>query len=181
MRAPAVVPADADLPGVGWLAIDDGFTGDGGDGPGALLDCVGPGFPDDAIVDTAASPHFVRPPGRLVHGLGVAFDSVDAALGAETILASAEFAACLGRSVAADLAAGATDAELLDVEVVATAAGHRASFTGGDEHGVRAVHLDIVTIRVDAAAGALWCGDTGAPFPSDDVAHLVASIRRRAS
>lgn len=179
--ASAVVPVDADLPGSGWLAIDEGFSDEGDGGPGALVDCVGPDFPDDDVVATAASPHFVRPPGRLVHGLGVAFDSSAATTVAERILTSSGFAACLGRSVALDLAAGATDAELLDVEVVETDLGHRARFTGGDAAGVRSVHLDIVAFRVGFAVGVLWCGDTGAPFPDADVVHLVGSIRGRGS
>lgn len=176
-----MLPVDADLPGSGWLAIDEGFATDAGGGPGALMDCVGPDFPDDDVVEAAASPHFVHPPGRLVHGLGASFGSSASAREAERILASSEFASCLGRSVAADLTAGVADAELLDVQVEATALGHRARFTGGDEEGVRSVHLDIVAIRIGLAAGVLWCGDTGSPFPDVAVEHLLASIRRRCS
>lgn len=179
MPATAVLPEDADLPGRGWMAIDDGFSGAGSDGPGALIDCVGPAFPEDAIVDTAASPHFVRPPGALIHALGVSFDSDAAADDAAAILSSEDFAACLGRSVAADLAGGATDAEFLGVDVVPTIAGHRAHFAGGDDGGVRSVHLDIVCIRVGRSVGVLWCGDTGTPFPADDLEHVVRRIGAR--
>lgn len=189
MSATDVIPDDADLPGTGWLAIDDGFAGGpGGGGPGAVFDCVGPSFPDRAVVDTAASPHFVRPPGALVHGLGVAFDSIHAADTAAVILASLDFAACLGRSVAADLASadrasadlatGNSDAELLGVEVSPTDLGHRVRFTGGDVAGVRAVNLDIVVVRAGTAVGVLWCGDSGIPFPDGDLRHLAGRLRR---
>jgi hypothetical protein len=181
VSASVVLPIDADLPGVGWAAIDEGFATWSGEGPGALFDCVGPEFPDDAVIEAASSPHFVRPPGALVHGLGVAFAAEVAASAAESILASADFAACLGRSVAADLDAGATGAELLDVRVAATPLGHRATFTGGDEAGVRTVHLDIVVIRIGLAVGVLWCGDTAAPFPEDEARHLLDRVRRRAA
>src|SRR3546814_3895206 len=69
-RADDVLPREADLPGTGWVAIDEGFGADaaGGPTPGELVDCVGPDFPaDDEVAGTAATPHYVHPPGRLVH------------------------------------------------------------------------------------------------------------------
>lgn len=173
--AAEIVPVDADLPGSGWLAIDDGFAGDAGDeGPGALLDCVGPEFPDEAVVDTAVSPHFVHPPGRLVHGLGVEFDSDEAAGRAETILSARAFAECLARAVAADLGAS-----LLAADVVTTRLGHRVRFTGGDEHGVLPVNLDVTPVRRGRDVGVLWCGDTPDPFPDADLDHLVGRLLGR--
>lgn len=185
MRAVDLVPRDADLPGRRWLAVDEGFENVGGGGPGQMpgemFDCVGPGFPEHAVIESASSPHFVRPPTALVHGIGVRFASVEDAVTAEAILAGAAFAGCLGRSVAADLEAGATDAELLGVDLAATAHGHRVRFTGGDQAGVRPVNLEIACLRIDDAVGVLWCGDAPDGFPPDDVAHLLARLRDRAT
>ena len=176
-----IVPVDGDLPGEGWMAIDEGFESRSGDVEATeVFDCVGAGFPEDEVVGTAASPHFVHPPGRLLHGVGVAFGSVDAAARAATILCATAFAECLGRSVAADLAAQPIDSELLAVDVHRTDSGHRVSFTGGDEHGVRPVHLDIAVIRAGALVGLLWCGDTPAPFPAADLDHVLDRIGSRA-
>lgn len=178
--AEAIVPADADLPGRGWLAIDEGFasTDDLG-AAGELFDCVGPAFPDHEVVGTAASPHFVRPPRQLLHGIGVAFTSEEAATVATSILSSTPFVECLGRSVAADLAAQPVEAELLGIDVSTTAAGHRVRFTGGDEHGVRPVHLDIAVLRSATLVGLLWCGDTPEPFPPPDLDHVIGRLRER--
>ena len=176
-----IVPVDGDLPGTGWAAIDEGFESGSGDVQAAeLFDCVGADFPEDDVVGTAASPHFVHPPGRLLHGVGVAFGSVDAATRAATILCATAFAECLGRSVAADLASQPIDAELLAVDVHRTESGHRVSFTAGDEHGVRPVHLDIAVLRAGALVGLLWCGDTPAPFPTSDLEHVLDRINARA-
>lgn len=180
------VPVDADLPGRGWMAVDEGFSfaADEG-GPGDLLDCVGPSFPDRAVVATAASPHFIRLPRALVHGIGVAFDSAAAAEAAAEILETEAFAACLGRSVAADLAAQPIDTEVLAVDVARLdpstvgSAGHRVRFTGGDEHGVRPVVLDIVVVRGVDAIGLLWFGDTPSPFTPADRDHVVDAVSRR--
>ena len=174
-----VVPIDADLPGSGWLAIDDGFAAAGGAEAAELFDCVGDEFPEDDVVATAASPHFVRPPRRLLHGVGVAFGSEDAGELAGRILSSTSFAECLGRSVAADLELGPAEAELLAVDVQRTDDGHRVSFTGGDPEGVRPVHLDIAVVRVGRLVGLLWCGDTPEPFPTGDLDHVLRQIRRR--
>lgn len=183
MGAHDLVPHDDDLPGTGWLAIDEGFEAPGGGGPGEMIDCVGPEFPDAAVVVSVSSPHFVRPPGRLVHGIAVEFDGPDAAQTAAGILSSARFAECLGGSVAADIHAGtesgALDTELLAVDVAATDTGHRVSFAGGGERGVLPVHLDIAIVHEAAAVGVLWCGDTPEPFPLRDLAHLVGRLRRR--
>ena len=181
LTATGIVPADADLPGDGWLAIDEGFGGEPGSGAVAeLFDCVGPDFPENDVLDTAASPHFVHLPRRLIHGIGVSFGSGGAADRAEEILRSTPFAECLGRSVAADLDTQAVETELLAIDVAVTDAGHhRVSFTGGDEHGVRPVHLDIAVVRADALVGLLWCGDTPEPFPADELTHVVERIRAR--
>ncbi|WP_436794263.1 hypothetical protein [Actinospongicola halichondriae] len=179
MRADLIVPSPADLPGVGWVAIGDGFGAEGEAGPGALLDCVGPDFPDASVVESASSPHFLRPPATLVHGTGVRFETEAAAEAAHAILSGPEFAACLGRSVAADLEAGDTTAELLGIDRVATMHGHRVRFTGGDGRGVRPVNLDIATVRVGTTVGVLWCGDTPDAFPADDLGQILGRIRDR--
>lgn len=180
MAAADMVPHDGDLPAGRWLAIDEGLSSDGADGPGAMFDCVGPDFPEDAVVESASSPHFVRPPSALVHGIGVRFASTADAVTAERILSGPDFAGCLGRSVAADIEAGTTDAELLGVDVAATPYGHRVRFTGGDPGGVRPVNLELACVRVGDAVGVLWCGDSPNGFPPDDVAHLVRRIQARA-
>lgn len=183
VTAADVVPAVDDLPGDGWVTIGDDLGGVAGTGAAAtdLFDCVGPDFPDDEVVDTAASPHFVRLPRALVHGLGVSFTGPDAAMDAESILVQPEFAECLGRSVAADLDAQPIEAELLAIDVVATTAGHQVRFTGGDEHGVRPVHLDIVVVRVGSAVGLLWFGDTPEPFGSEERDHVVGRVVAKAA
>ena len=177
-----IVPTEADLPGDGWVTIGDDLGGESGvTGAGDLLDCVGPDFPEDEVVDTAASAHYVRMPRTLVHGLGVTFTDPMVAMDAELILVQPEFAECLGRSVAADLDAQPIESELLGIDVTATPAGHRVRFTGGDENGVRPVHLDIVVVRVEAAVGLLWFGDTPDPFEPDDRDHVVGRVVAKAS
>ena len=178
----AVLPRESELPGAGWLAIDEGFGSDALDGttPGELIDCVGPDFPgDDEVVATAATPHWVHPPGRLVHGFGVATATAGAAERAEAILSGRAFAECLGRSVAADLDASDSDAEVLAVDVEATERGHRVRFTGGTGEGVRPVQLDVVCLRHDRAVGLLWFADTPDPFPVDDLEVVLERIRTR--
>lgn len=182
-RAVDVLPREADLPGSGWLAIDDGFGSDGDDpylGPGELLDCVGDDFPgDDEIVETAATPHYLRPPGRLLHGFAVLCATDHAADRAVAVLDSWRFADCLGRSVAADLADPAFEAELLELDVDATEQGHRVRFTGGTAEGLRVVQLDVVCIRDDRAVGLLWFADTPDPFPIEQVDAVVERIYAR--
>lgn len=177
-----VLPREADLPGTGWIAIDDGFGSDApvGGTPGELVDCVGPDFPaDDEVVATAATPHYLRPPGRLVHGFGVATTTAEAAARAEAILSGQAFAECLGRSVAADLDASESEAEVLAVDVEATRRGHRVRFTGGTGDGVRPVQLDVVCLRAGNAVGLLWFADTPDPFPADDLDAVVSRIEAR--
>lgn len=176
-----VLPGDADLPGSGWLAIDEGFgAGPGDGGPGELIDCVGTDFPgDDELLETAGTPHYVRPPGRLLHGVGVLAASDDAADRAESVLSSRDFAGCLGRSVALDLSDPDLEAELVEVDVQDSPLGQRVRFTGASPAGVRPVYLDVVCVRRGRAVGLLWFADTPAPFPADDVAGVVARIRAR--
>jgi len=182
-RALDVLPREADLPGAGWLAIDEGFGSSLGDEtlhPGELIDCVGDGFPGDhEIVETAATPHYLRPPGRLLHGFAVLCRTDDAAERAVRVLDGHRFADCLGRSVAFDLADPAVESELLEVDVDATEQGHRVRFTGGTAEGLRVVHLDVVCIREDRAVGLLWFADTPDPFPPADVDAVVERIYAR--
>jgi hypothetical protein len=181
-RALDVLPDEADLPGGGWLAIDEGFGSSREDflTPGELIDCVGEEFPgDDEIVETAATPHYVRPPGRLLHGFAVLCRTDAAADRAVAVLDSWRFADCLGRSVAADLADPSLEAELLQVDVDATEQGHRVRFTGGTEDGLRVVQLDVVCIRDERAVGLLWFADTPDPFPAGDLEAVVERIYAR--
>jgi hypothetical protein len=182
-RAVDVLPGERDLPGAGWLAIDEGFGPTRADpdlSPGELIDCVGDGFPDDdEIVESAATPHYVRQPGRLLHGFSVLCASDVAADRAVAVLDSWRFADCLGRSVAADLADPSFEAELLEVDVDATEHGHRVRFTGGTIEGVRVVHLDVVCIRDERAVGVLWFADTPDPFPTEDIDAVVERIYAR--
>lgn len=179
--ATRVLPILADLPGGGWTALDEQVIAAHGDSEeiAELFDCVGPAWPDDAVRSTAASPHYVQPPRRLLHGFGVAFDQVGAADQAVSILRERSFAECLGRSVAADFEAQEWSAELLAVDVTPTDAGMRVSFTGGDEAGIRPVHLDVSVVQVGAAVGVLWCGDTPEPFDADALASVKAAIVSR--
>ena len=173
-----LVPVMDDLPGVGWVCVGDGggvsTVGDAAE----LLDCVGPDFPDDEVDETASSGHFVRLPRTLVHGLAVSFRTIAATDRAEEILRRPAFAECLGRSVASDLEAQPIDAELLAIDVTSTPAGHRVQFTGGDERGIRPVHLDIVVVRTGPVIGLLWFGDTPEPFDPGDRDHVVRRISR---
>lgn len=174
------VPADTDLPGPGWVAVDEGFAGNHDSvGPADLIDCTGPDFPEQAVAASATSPHFVRSPRSLVHGIGVEFLTADDARLAAQILAGSRFAGCLGRSVAADLEGRPADIELLGIDVEATHDGHRVRFTGGDEGGVRPVHLDVVAVHGGRVAGLLWFGDTPEPFPDDERVHVVSAVRSR--
>lgn len=163
------------------MALDEEIVAahGGSDEVAELFDCVGPAFPNDEVVSTAASPHFVQPPRRLLHGFGVAFAHVGAADQARSILAEQAFAECLGRSVAADFEAEETSAELLAVDVAPTSAGMRVSFTGGDAAGVRPVHLDVSLIQIGAVVGVLWCGDTPEPFDSATLSQVRAAILAR--
>lgn len=181
--ATTVLPEESDLPGVGWLAIDEGFGAAPGEGgPGELIDCVGPEFPaDDEVVETAGTPHYVRPPGRLLHGVAVLTATDDAADRAEAVLSGRPFAECLGRSVAVDLADPGVEAELLAVDVEDAPRGNRVRFTGGTAAGVRPVHLDVVCVRRGRAVGLLWFADTPDPFPADDVTAVVERIHARAA
>lgn len=175
-----LVPTEADLPGDGWVTIGETFGGTpGSSGAVELFDCVGPDFPDGEVDETASSAHFVRLPRTLVHGLAVSFVTSSAADRAETILTGASFAECLGRSVAADLDAQPIESELLAIDVSATGAVHHVQFTGGDGHGVRPVHLDIVVVRRDAVVGLLWFGDTPAPFDPVERDLVVERVRLR--
>lgn len=176
-----VLPTDADLPGTGWLAVDEGFSSSGdASGVAEAHDCVGPGFPGgDEVVDTAASPHYLHPPGRLVHGFALLAATGAAADRAEQALVATAFAECLGRSVAADLSASDTEAELLAVDVEPTRRGHRVRFTGGTHTGVRPVQLDVVCLRIGRAVGLLWFADTPGPFDDADVERVLDRIRGR--
>lgn len=176
-----VLPGEPDLPGTGWLAIDEGFgAGPGEGGPGEVLDCVGPDFPaDDEIVESAGTPHYVRPPGRLLHGVGFLAASEAAADRAQAVLSGRAFAECLGRSVALDLSDPDLEAELVEVDVADAPFGSRVRFTGASPAGVRPVFLDVVCLRRGRAVGLLWFADTPEPFPADDLAGVVARIRAR--
>jgi hypothetical protein len=177
-----VLPEESDLPGTGWFAIDEGFGVDDPTvtTPGELIDCVGPDFPaDDEVVETAATPHYVRPPGRLVHGFGVRTTTIEAADRAQAVLSGRDFAECLGRSVAADLDASDSEAEVLAVDVERTGRGFRVRFTGGTGEGVRPVQLDVVCIVAHRSVGLLWFADTPDPFPEDDLVAVIERIRAR--
>ncbi len=150
------------------------------DGVAELFDCVGPDFPEADVASTSSSPHFVRLPRSLVHGVGVEFVDEPAAERAEGALTCDAFAECLGRSVAADLEAQQLDAELLAVDVTSTTAGRRVRFTSGDEAGVRPVHLDIVVLRRRRVVSVLWFGDTPEPFASDVRTDVVERVLARA-
>lgn len=179
-----LLPRREDLPGDEWHMIGASAWGQGDEGA-ELFDCVGPTFPrDDEIVSTAESARFVQPPRRLLYAVSVEFDAPGTTSRAADILRGDAFAACLGRSVAADIAADASNAELLDVEVLPVVAaggcrGSRLSFTAGGEHGIMAVHLDLVTITVDRAAAVLWLGDTDHPFPGEERDHVIGRILER--
>jgi hypothetical protein len=173
------VPRPGDLPGGGWVAVDEPSSGPAA-GEAELIDCVGPDFPGvDDTVASAASPHFVRPPHQLVHGLAVMVRTPALAERAATILRHSDFARCLGRSVAADLVADPGPAELLDVDVRAVAAGSRVTFTGASSHGVRPIHLDIAVLSRGPAVSVLWFADTPEPFPPTERRHVIERVQQR--
>lgn len=179
--ATRVLPTLTDLPGGGWMPLDEELiVSEGSEEVAELFDCVGPAWPDDQVVATAASPHFVQPPRRLLHGFGVAFAQVGAADQAVAILGQQSFAECLGRSVAADFEAQDWSAELLAVDVTPTDAGMRVSFTGGDAAGLRPVHLDVSVLQLGTAVGVLWCGDTPEPFDARALEQVRSAILARA-
>lgn len=179
--AEQLVPVRQDLPGEGWLALDEPL-----DGPATtdaeLLDCVGPDFPrGDEVLDSASSPHFVRPPRQLVHGLAVVFSSDPVAARAAKTLRGAAFARCLAAAVASDLGQTPDAAELLAVDVVPVDGGNRATFTGASAQGVRSVHLDVVVVGSGPALALLWFGDTPHPFPGPSRDHVIAAVAARLS
>lgn len=173
------VPAPGDLPGVGWLAIDELTTGGGG-GEAELIDCVGPDFPAPAeTVDSASSPHFVRRNGQLVHGISVVFTSRDAAQRAAAVLRRAAFAECLGQAVVADLLAAPDDVEPLAVDARLEDWGQQLTFTGASAAGVVPIHLDLVVLEGSAAVVLVLLADTPAPFPPDQRTHLLDHLTAR--
>lgn len=182
--APVLIPELDDLPaGARWLSMDDGVAADGvGGGEIAeLFDCVGPAFPEDRVVATSASPHFVAEPQMLIHGFAIRFADVGAADQACSILGEARFAECLATAIAADFDRGPIDAQLLGADVTSTVCGHRVSFTGGDARGLRPVHLDIGLVQVGDSLGVLWCGNTPEPFPPEAVRGVLDRIAARAN
>ncbi len=178
-----VLPEEGDLPGRGWLAVDDGFEdlAGGTAGVGEAIDCVGPRFPEgDEVAATAATPHWIRSPGTLLHAFALSAATGEAADRAEAALSSTAFATCLGRSVAADLDADADGGpELLAVDVTATDEGHRVAFVGSAGDGVRPVTLDVVCVRRGTAVGLLWFADTPGPFDEDARRHVLDRIAHR--
>ena len=173
------VPAEEDLPGSGWLALDELVSG-GTQGEAELIDCVGPEFPGpDETLDSASSPHFVRPGGQLVHGIAVVFGTTEAARRAATILRRQKFAQCLGQSVVADLLAAPDDVEPLAVDAHDEQWGQRLSFTGVSDAGVLPIHLDLVVVDHGNVASLLFLADTPEPFPPEQRAHIVDRVSRR--
>lgn len=179
-----LLPRRDDLPGDGWRMVGGPVAGAGDEGT-ELFDCVGPEFPrDEEVIATGESARFVHPPRKLLYAVSVEFDSPATTARAANILEGEPFARCLGRSVAADLAATPTDAELLEVHVTPVAAtrgtvGNRLSFTAAGEHGVLAVHLDVVVLAVELGVSVLWLGDTDHTFPADERDHVIGKVLDR--
>lgn len=177
----ALLPRIGDLPGSSWQELPAPIhDGDGTAGPGELLDCVGPDFPPaDAVRAHASSGYFVRPPAGLVHGLSVVFDDPARCRAAADVLSAPAFAACLARSVAADIAADDRGTEVLAADVTATTDGHRVSFHGATAAGVRAVHLDVTTLVLGRGATVLWFAGSPEPTPDHLRRAVAEAIRRR--
>lgn len=168
-----LVPLPGDLPGGGWVALDEPISGGAG-GDGQLIDCVGPDFPGpDETSETSASPHFVRAPHQLVHGIAVLFTTTAAAGRAAAVLRQPAFAQCLGRSVATDLLANPAAAEVLTIDVEPGPGLQRVTFSTGSRAGVRPIHLEIAVLACGRAVSLLWFADTPRPFP-DDQRHTVS-------
>lgn len=191
LRCPVVasptdaLPHEGDLPAGRWMAIDEGFdraAGPGGDAA-ELIDCVGEDFPSHAIVDAAATPHWVALDAgtpRLVHGVGVLFADDASTVRAADVLTTDAFAECLGRSVVGDLAGAPGDAEVLVAEVSAGSHGRRVSFHGSDGDGMRSVHLDVTVVRVERCLGIWWLADSPDPFPAEVTRGLIDAVTGRA-
>lgn len=178
-QAGAAIPVLGDLPGEGWQVVELPDPGRAGNEPAELLDCVGPDFPrGNEVRASASSAHFLRRR-QLVHGIGVAFASVAAAGRAAEVLRGAPFAACLGRSVAADLAADPHGAEVLGVEVAPGGPPQRVSFAGVSSAGALTVHLDIVVVDRGPVVSLVWFGDAPDPFPGADRRQVVARLSAR--
>ena len=152
----------------------------GAQGEAELIDCVGPEFPAaDETVDSASSPHFVRPGGQLIHGISVVFRTADAAVRAAEVLRRTAFGRCLGESVIADLIASPDDVEPLGADALPTKWGQRLSFTGASAAGVLPIHLDLVVLETVDAVSLLFFADTPDPFPDEERTHVMECIRRR--
>lgn len=178
MATVELVPGPVDLPGAGWRAVELGGGGVPA-GEGELVDCVGPDFPGpEEVVDSASSAHHVRRR-QLVHGLAVRFTSEAAAARAADCLRRAEFARCLARSLADDLAGDAGGPEVLEVVLADGGPPHRVSFTGVSDDEVLTVHLDIVVLAAGTAVGVVWFGDAPTPFPTEDRDHVVSRLQGR--
>lgn len=173
------VPAEEDLPGSGWLALDELVSG-GTQGEAELIDCVGPEFPGpEETVDSASSPHFVRPNGQLVHGIAVVFKTSDATRRAAAVLRRSAFARCLGQSVVADLIATPDDVEPLAVDSQPEEWGQRLNFTGVSAAGVLPIYLDLVVVDGAKVVSLLFLADTPDPFPPEQRAHVVDRVSTR--
>lgn len=172
-----LVPGREDLPGVGWRPLDTGAQE-----PGAAPDpaWAGPGLPGpEDVLETAASPHFLRPPHGLVHGIGAVFVDAGAADRARAALGAEAFARRLGRALAGDLAASGGPSEVLAVDLTTTDVGRRVTLTGSGPAGVVPVHLDVVVVGRGRRVGLVWLADSPHPFPPDDRDHLLRRLRRR--
>ena len=177
--AAELVPQASDLPGSDWVALDELVSGGGG-GEAELIDCVGPDFPGpDETVESASSPHFVRPNGQLVHGISVVLTTSEAGGRAAAVLRDAAFARCLGGSVMADLGAAPDDVEPLAVDAIAFEWGHRIRFTGASGAGVLPIHLDLVVVDGGDAVVLLLFANTPAPFPDEERIHVTAKVSSR--
>lgn len=174
-----LVPGEGDLPGSGWLALDELVRG-GTQGEAELIDCVGPEFPTaDETLDSASSPHFVRAGGQLIHGISVVFTTADATDRAAAVLRRPAFGRCLGESVIADLIASPDDVEPLAADALPMNWGQRLSFTGASAAGVLPIHLDLVVLDVADAVSLLFFADTPDPFPDEERIHVMECISRR--
>lgn len=179
MDARLLVPTDEDLPGTGWRTVGeasgpDPITAD----PGAWAGLAG--LPaDDDVVDTAASPHFLLAPHRLVHGIAAVLRTPGAADRARTALAGADFARHLGLGLAADLGQGAPETEVLAVDVEPSDVGHRVVFTGVGPAGVVPVHLDVVALGAGLGVSVVWFADAPTAFPAEDRDHVLVRLAHR--
>ena len=182
-----LVLAAEDLAEDGWRALATGAGGSSVDEGG--LEAVMARLPEEAVIDVADSPLFVRPPARLAYSSAAVFRDVAAATEALAAVGSAEFARGLAGAVAADVVVAPGGAELLGSHTRpldlpgappgTAVAGHRTTFGGATAEHVVPVHVDLLVLGRDRRLVLVWVADAPDPFPAEVRSRLLARLAER--